>query len=303
MSFSLSATPLPAAEVTGRIQARLYADALARRIEAAADQMAARATDPAVKAACVRWKLGVLEAAQAAALRPSAQLAVVDLWALSLQLTAFVESREGRTAFGAEQAVARAAIASLAQEAEAFAARVFDARSLAVYRPLVTEWAQRHPVQAPTMQRASIALDWLYAAYPLDGVPHTFGSLSDVATETFAHASTRLVRLPRALQWRSEASLIENQARLDEVRSVVEQTVQDVNREGVHGLSVSRLGVTAARIATAFGIPTGQHVGALMVDTLKMLGALLLAVAAVGFGLGWAGARWMDRRRRARQAS
>jgi hypothetical protein len=297
MSFSLSAAPLPPAEVTGRTQARLYADALARRIEIAADPMAVRATDPAVKAACVRWKLGVLETAQAAALRPSAQLAVVDLWVLSVQLAAFVESREGRAAFGAEQAAARAATASLVQDAEAFAARVLDARSLAAYRPLVTEWADRHPVRTPDMQRPSIALDWLNAAHPLDGVPRTFGSLSDVAAETFAHASTRLVRLPRTLQWRSEASLIENQARLDEVRSVMEQTVQDVNRDGVQGLSVSRLGVTAGRIAAAFGIPTGQHVGALMVDTLKVIGVLLLAVTAVGFGLGWAGAHWMVRRR------
>jgi hypothetical protein len=69
---------------------------------------------------------------------------------------------------------------------------------------MVQAYVQRTPIVEPSMQRASIALDWLQTASTLGSIPMTTGSVSDVAAQLLAMGDTHLRQMPRALRWRGE---------------------------------------------------------------------------------------------------
>lgn len=285
--LSLSSTPLPPEEVQGRLRARLYAADFAARVEQTADRIAAQTTDPQIKAACLRWKLGALEAATQAGQRPSGQLALVDAWALSLQMLGFAQSDAGRLAFGGQQAAAVATARGLATDGEAMAVQRLDAAALAVYRPMVLSYVQRNPIVDPSMLRPSIALDWLQAASALGSVPLTTGSIADVASQLLSVADTHLRQLPRALRWRGEVSLLDNHQRLVEMGQVVDETWKEARREGGLELKASAILAAGERLARITGWSWMRPLGTWIGDLLKWVALFTLAAVAIGFGLGW----------------
>lgn len=298
--FSFSAAPLPVAEVEGRLKARLFAADFAERIEATADRIAQDSNDPDVKANALRWKLGALESSTRAGLQPSAHLALVDSWALSLQMLNFLLTPEGIKSLGARHPQALALARSLAQEAEALAARHLPARALAVYRPMVSAHVQKAPMTDLSLKRASIAMDWLAAAAQVDGVPTTLGSASDVAADAIDRADAHLRHLPRALRWRSELSLTENREALAEIGGVVDDTIREA-RSNEAGMTPAVVAAAAQRLARSLGWVGLHRFGGVLTQVLTWVGLAALALGGLGFGLGWLSSRaWA--RRQARRA-
>jgi hypothetical protein len=287
LRFRLSTTPLGADEVQGRMRARLYTADFAARVEQTADRITAQTTDPQVKHAALRWKLGALEAATQAGLRPSAQLALIDAWALSLQMQAFTDSDAGRLAFGSQQPLARATARALASEGEALAVDRLEPAALAVLRPMVMGYVQRTPIIEPSMQRASIAMDWMRAASVLGDVPVSTGSAADMAGQALALADTHLRQLPRALRWRGEVSLLDNQERLSALGQVVDDTLQEAKRDGEFKLRASTILAAGERLARITGWSWLKPLSSWIVDVLKWIALFTLITIALGVGVGW----------------
>ena len=287
LRFRLSTTPLSADEVQGRMRARLYTADFAARVEQTADRITAQTTDPQVKHAALRWKLGALEAATQAGLRPSAQLALIDAWALSLQMQAFTDSDAGRLAFGSQQPTARATARALASEGEALAVERLEPAALAVLRPMVMGYVQRTPIIEPSMQRASIAMDWMRAASVLGDVPVSTGSAADMAGQALALADTHLRQLPRALRWRGEVSLLDNQERLSALGQVVDDTLQEAKRDGEFKLRASTILAAGERLARITGWSWLKPLSSWIVDVLKWIALFTLITIALGVGVGW----------------
>lgn len=293
--FRLSAEPLPAAEIEGRLKARLFANSLAERVETLAERIAQTSVDPKTKANALRWKLGALEAASRAGLQPSAHLALLDVWALSRQMRDFLASPEARALLGAGQPQALALARTLDQEAEAMAAQQLSARAMAAYRPILEAHVRRAPMNDLSLKRTSIALDWLAVAAQVEGVPTTVGSASDVAAELIARADTHLRHLPRALRWRGEISLQENQETLSELGGVVDDTIREA-RSGEAGLTPGLIAAAGQRLARSMGWVGLHRFSGVLPEVLKWLGLLVLALGGLGFGLGWLAARAWSRR-------
>ena len=109
-SASLSA--MDATEVTaGELQMRVYE--AGRRIsfiiEYTADSIAGRSADPDIRRVTLRWKLVAIPLVEEASLRTDPVVAVADLWALTMQMSDFVKSGDGRALFGEYQPLAIAA--------------------------------------------------------------------------------------------------------------------------------------------------------------------------------------------------
>lgn len=287
LRFSLSTTPLGADEVQGRMRARLYAGDFAARVEQTADQIGAQSNDPNVKHAALRWKLGALEAATQAALRPSAQLALVDLWSLSLQMQAFADSDAGRLAFGAQQPLARATARALATEGEALAVQRLEPAALAVLRPMVLSYVQRTPLIEPSMQRTSIAMDWMHAASVLGTIPVSTGSAADLVGQGLALADTHLRQLPRALRWRGEVSLLDNQERLSALGRAVDDTIQEARRDGEFKLRASTILAAGERLARVTGWSWLKPLSGWISDVLKWIALFTLMAVGIGVAAGW----------------
>jgi hypothetical protein len=162
-SASLSA--MDATEVTAtELQMRVYE--AGRRIsfviENAADTIAFRSADPDVRRRTLRWKLAAIPQVEEASLRIDPVVAAADLWALTMQLSAFLRRGEGRAAFGEYQPLAIAATDTLEKIAAEVAGRLRPGgRPTAKDEQSLRTWSDHHPIQDMGMGRESIlSTDW-----------------------------------------------------------------------------------------------------------------------------------------------
>lgn len=212
ISFSLEVPgePLSSDQLRARIETREYAADFVERVVRAADAIASATEDSTVRADTLRWKIGASVASRRAAYRLEPQMALVDAWALAVQMEAFFRDGAGRTLFGSQQTVALDAARGLARDAEALAARRLDAGMLPDYRKLVTTYAASAPLSDLSFKRAPIGPLWRETAARDASVPKTV----DVATEARAEATDRLdvygQRIPDELRWRAELLIAES---------------------------------------------------------------------------------------------
>ena len=162
-SASLSA--MDATEVTaGELQMRVYE--AGRRIsfiiEYTADSIAGRSADPDIRRVTLRWKLAAIPLVEEASLRTDPVVAVADLWALTMQMSDFVKSGDGRALFGEYQPLAIAASDTIERIAVEVAGRLRPGgRPTAKDEQNLRAWAQRHPIQGKGLGRESIlSTDW-----------------------------------------------------------------------------------------------------------------------------------------------
>ena len=210
ISFTLdvSGEKLPPEQQRARIETRQYAADFIERVARAADIIADGTEDTSVRANALRWKIGASTASRRAAYRPEPELALVDTWALAVQMEYFFGEGAGRALFGSQQQVALDTARALAREADALAARRLDPAVLADYRQLVSDYAARERLSDLSFERAPIAPSWREA------VARRLAKSVSVAPEALADASDRLDiygrRIPDELRWRAELALLES---------------------------------------------------------------------------------------------
>jgi len=214
MDGALSAAPLPPGELRMRFEVRLQAGEFAERVTLAADRIADTASERSVRTAALRWKIGAVSALTSAGLRQPGQYALVDTWALALQMEQLLTTGSAREAFGAQQPIAVETARALVRDVEALAARLLEPAALAAYRTLVTDHVARAPATDLEFARAPIGSDWLRIAQTVDGVPATFGAASEVLADATDRTDTYARRLPESLRWRSELVLQGQEERL-----------------------------------------------------------------------------------------
>ena len=210
ISFTLdvSGEKLPPEQLRARIETRQYAANFIERVTRAADVIAAGTEDAGVRANTLRWKIGASTASRRAAYRPEPELALVDTWALAVQMEYFFGEGAGRALFGSQQQTALDAARELAREADALAVRRLDPGVLADYRKLVSDYAASERLSDLSFERAPIAPSWREA------VARRLAKSVSVAPEGLANASDQLDiygrRIPDELRWRAELAILES---------------------------------------------------------------------------------------------
>jgi hypothetical protein len=210
ISFTLdvSGEKLPPEQLRARIETRQYAANFIERVTRAADVIAAGTEDADVRANTLRWKIGASTASRRAAYRPEPELALVDTWALAVQMEYFFGEGAGRALFGSQQQTALDAARELAREADALAVRRLDPGVLADYRKLVSDYTAGERLSDLSFERAPIAPSWREA------VARRIAKSVSVAPEGLANASDQLDiygrRIPDELRWRAELAILES---------------------------------------------------------------------------------------------
>ncbi len=156
---------MEASEVTaGELQLRVYEAGRESSyiVESAADTIAARSTDPAVRRRALRWKIAATPLIEEASLRSDPVVATIDLWAFSVQLSAYLRRGDGRDAFGELQPMALAASDTLQRLAGAVAGRVVGSGdTLSRVGRSIRDWADQHPLRGSELVRPSVlSSDW-----------------------------------------------------------------------------------------------------------------------------------------------
>ena len=277
LSLDVSGEPLPPEQLRARIETRQFAAEFIERVTRAADVIAEGAEDAGLRANTLRWKIGASTASRRAAYRPEPELALVDTWALAVQMEAFFRDGAGRALFGSQQQIALDTALALAREADALAARRLDSRALADYRKLVGDYVASERLSDLSFERAPIAPQWR------DAVARNIAKSVSVAPEARADASDRLDiygrRIPDELRWRAELAFVESGIRPADLSHALKRFDEELTKLGVLAqtqpelamLRLAALQEEMARVSENFDRRWGQ--------TLVMLQAERAALA------------------------
>lgn len=165
VQFEASATEL-------RTRAVELGRAVMREVEVAADSIDARNADLHIRRNTLLWRLSTVAEATEAALREDPVLAVVDLYALRLQMAGFLSSPAGYASFGPDAVLGQRAMARLARSLEAAAAQA-GARFSDEDRAEVRRWVDEHPLDRLPFTRTSLIAD---LAHRLRSEPGSLGA-------------------------------------------------------------------------------------------------------------------------------
>jgi len=247
-SFSVQTPgePLPPQELRMRTETRQFAAQMSESVQRTADAIAAQSTDPAVRAAALRWKLGTSVATRRSAYRSVPRHALVDTWAFAEQMERFLREGSGRELLGERQADAVKEAARLAEEARSLAKRHLDSTQLARNGDLVRELATNEPLADLDFVRAPVALSAVLAgAQP----PATAGSATDVAADAIERFDVYGHSIPDEARWRTELLIGESGIKGSDVARLLTRTDETLRR--IYELAETEPGKAAALLEEA----------------------------------------------------
>src|SRR5438067_1440646 len=125
VSLKTPERPLSNRDLNARILTREFSYHFIAAVGQCADDMGAGETDPEVLTRALRWKIAAATESQRAASRISPMMSLLDTWALTAQMRAFLSpGQAGGELFGSHQETAVALAGELDKEAQALARRL-----------------------------------------------------------------------------------------------------------------------------------------------------------------------------------
>ncbi len=202
--------PLSTRDLNARVLTHEFSARFIVAVGQAADGIAAGADDPAVRSNALRWKIAAAGASRRAASQMAPLLSLLDTWALTVQMSEFLDGGKGKALFGAQQPGAVAISADLAREAEDIARRVTAAQEFEHDQLFIHRYAQAFPIETLDFSRASIVDRW---AQDSGGGTKLIDSLGTIP-EAMAEAGD-LVRMygdtaPSQMLWQAQLAVQES---------------------------------------------------------------------------------------------
>jgi len=152
--------PLSKRDLDARILTREYSARFIAAVAQTADEIAAGAPDSATALNALKWKIAATGQSQRAASQMAPMMGVLDTWALSLQMSNYLATGEGRDLFDKEQPLAVALAADLAREAENLTRRLTTPDEFVKDQRFVLEYAASNPIESLHFARASVVDLW-----------------------------------------------------------------------------------------------------------------------------------------------
>ena len=182
------------------------ADRLGGMLEYAADQIRSKSSDPAVRRRALLWKADGVPALYAAAFRPDPLAGGFDLWVLLVQMELYFTEGAGKTAFGAEQPIAVAAVREMRASGEQTAALISGTpEQLARHRADVEAFARAHPIETSFSARASATAELAKFFDQQDlGTFAIVGQAGNTLEDLSLRFNSYSTLLPKEIRWQGE---------------------------------------------------------------------------------------------------
>lgn len=148
-TFNMSPTEL-------RIRMQELSVPCAGIIEKAGDEIIARTNDPAIKRKALLWKMNSIPALYKGFYNPKPLIAMLDSWALSLQMKQFFNSKAGQKAFGKWHVYGRNAAVLIEAKMVQLAKLMSPTGDISLPENFIQSWSDDHPIQIPFFVRESM---------------------------------------------------------------------------------------------------------------------------------------------------
>ncbi|WP_246356653.1 chemotaxis protein [Pyxidicoccus fallax] len=187
-----------------RIRVRDLARRFSGLLEAAADDIAAKAGTPEMSRRMLAFKADAVPAMQGALYQPDPVAALVEAWALLAQLQATLPNR-AVSASPELLAEAQRSLADMESQVEALWREVTGKEDVSAARERVHAWAAEHPLTGPLVARESTVplLASVTAASGGGLLKRAAGLLEDTRDIT-ARVDLYAASLPRQARWQAE---------------------------------------------------------------------------------------------------
>ncbi|WP_373044437.1 chemotaxis protein [Vulgatibacter sp.] len=196
-----------------RTRVRSLAGRFSAELEILADELASRTDDPAQRLALTRFKLNAIPQMQAALFVPDPVAALVDAWALVVQLRNALVGLAERPASDPEAlALTDERFEAMEDELAALWRQLTGREEIPVIEQMIQEWAAEHPLDSVATRQSTVGL--LSALTERSGVS-PLGAASFLLEDT-QDLALRMELLgnfvPRQARWQAELFLRERLA-------------------------------------------------------------------------------------------
>jgi hypothetical protein len=179
-------------------------------MEQAADEASAASSDPAVLRRALVWKINVVPALYRTLFNQRPLVALLDTWALLVQAELYLESPEGKAAFGPGAAIVLATTRELEGRVQAIARWAVPDKDLTVVRSKIQSWAEKNPVQLTFATRDTIE-QYLVTIAPTEELSAfaVVGRLNEDMNGLVGRMDFLPVMLPRQATWQAELAYVD----------------------------------------------------------------------------------------------
>jgi hypothetical protein len=178
-------------------------------LEATADDIAARSNSPSVREAMIRFKSNAVLAMQGALLQPDPVAALIDAWALLVQMEQALP-KWGAVTQPEQADIVQRSLGMLETEVEALWRELSGSEDVSQLHQLVHEWATKHPLTEPLVTREStVPLLAAFTDRSGVGLLGTTAALATGAQDLVARMDVYAGSLPRQARWQAELAVQE----------------------------------------------------------------------------------------------
>ena len=176
----------------------------------AADVVIAESSDPAVRRRALVWKINVVPAMYRTLFNQRPLVAVIDTWALLVQAEQYLESPEGKAAFGPGAEGVLATTRELEGRLQEIVQWAVPERKLPAIRARVVEWAEKHPVRLTFATRDSID-QYLVTLAPTEelSVFAAVGQLNEDMNGLIGRMDFLPVMVPNQVTWQAQLAYVD----------------------------------------------------------------------------------------------
>ncbi len=225
-----------------RVRLRSEAIPFTGLMEQAADEARDASADRDVRRRTIVWKVNVVPALYRSLFQQRPLVALLDTWALLLQVEDYLQSEEGRAALGPGSAGMLATARELEGRVQEIAAWAAPGRDLAAIRSRLGTWAVAHPVRLTFATRESIESE-LVARAPTEELSAmaVAGRVSEDVDGLVSRVDFLPVMVPRQATWQAELTYLDlvdprMEAALDRAGTALESVDQVITWLGTSGL-------------------------------------------------------------------
>lgn len=207
LSIKSPEKPLSPRDLNARILTHAFAARFELAVEQRADVIAATSGEAPVRLNALRWKIAASGAGERAASQVVPILSLLDLWALSEQMQAYLDAGAGRALFGAEQPGAVSTGAELAREAREMARNLLTAQEFEADRRFVADYVAEHPLVDLDFARASVADSWARGRDSREALVASLGTVPEAMADAVEVLRMYGESAPSQALWRAQLAV------------------------------------------------------------------------------------------------
>lgn len=199
--------PLSPRDLNARILAHAFAVRFDLAVEQTADEIAAADQAPAVRQNALRWKIAATAASERGGSQVVPMLGLLDLWALSDQMQAYLTDGNGSSLFGAQQSRAVTLAGELSREAQTLARGLLEPVEFEADRRFVEQYARTYPIEGLDFARASVVDAWASEKGSKEGLVPSLGTVPEAVADAVDVLRMYGESAPSQALWRAELAV------------------------------------------------------------------------------------------------